>query len=108
ERDGAAVGDRDDALALADPVAVHLRYDQRHVLLHPPGAALVDHQRARLDGRRRELERLRAADREEGDVDPTEGALGELLDLDSAAVVGQPGAGRAAGGEGAKASDREL
>ena len=87
KRDGAAVGIGDDALVARDVVPVDLGHDQGHVLLHPPGRAVVDHYRAGLDRDRRVHERDVAAGREERDVDALERVFVQRLDGEPAAVV---------------------
>ena len=52
EWDRAAVRVGDDAFVVLDVPGVHLWDDKGHVLLHPPGRAVVHYQCARLDCRR--------------------------------------------------------
>ena len=87
EWDRAAVRVGDDAFVVLDVPGVHLRDDKGHVLLHPPGRAVVDHYRAGLDCDRRVHEGDVAAGREERDVDALERVLAQCLDGEPAAVV---------------------
>jgi hypothetical protein len=76
---GRAVGAGDDPLVFADVLGIHLGDHQRHGGIHPPVAALVDHDRAALDRLGNEIAgRLvgRAGNRQ---IHPLEGRRLELL-----------------------------
>ena len=88
QRDRAAVGVGDDALVLTDVLGVDLGHHERDVLLHAPGGAVVDHERARLGGGRAIHQRDVTACGEERHVDAFECRLVDLLDVEGRAVVG--------------------
>ena len=108
QRDRAAVRIGDDALVLADVVAVHLGHHQRHVFLHPPRRAVVDHQCAGFRRDRAIHQRDVAASGEQGDVDALERGLAKLFHLERAAVVRHGHALGPLGREGDDAFDRKL
>ena len=97
--DRAAVRVGDDALVVADVFAVHLGDDERHVLLHAPGRAVVDHQGSGLGRDRAVHQPDVTAGGEERDIDAFESRLLELVDCDRAAVVGHGQAFRPLGGQ---------
>ena len=68
--DGAAVRVRDDALVTGQGVRIDLRYHERHVRVHAPGAAVVDHRASRLREARRPFQRSATTGTEQRDIGP--------------------------------------
>jgi len=85
-----------------------LRHDQRHVFLHAPRRAVVDHQGAGLRRHWAVHQGDVAARREQRDVDALECRLAELLDLQRTAVVWHGQTLRPLGREGDDAFARKL
>ena len=75
----------DDALVAVDRVGVDLGDDQRHVVVHPPVAGVVDDDRAGLDQLRRPLGADRAAGRGEDEVEALDRLLAQRPALELAA-----------------------
>ena len=99
---GRAVGTGHDTLVTAEGVGIDLWHHEGDRGVHPEGAGLVDHDRARLDRVRRVLPGLGRARREECDVDALEGLGSYLLHSNRLALEGDALAHRPLGGEGAE------
>jgi hypothetical protein len=87
---------------------VDLGDHQRHVLVHPPVARVVDDDGARGDDPRGPLGADRSAGGGDHDVEALDRLLGQLPALDLAAGERQSLARRARGGERDQLGDREL
>ena len=99
-RQGRAVGVGDDAArGVERRVGVDLGHHQRHVVVHPERAGVVDGEGAAGGRDRRPFGGNLVGDVEDGEVDPVEDLGGERLDHDVFAAHRQGLAGAAGGGD---------
>src|SRR6185312_4023762 len=103
-----AVGIRDDASVPRDRLGIDLRHDERNRGVHAESGGVVDDDRARSRGNRREALGDRASGREQRDAHSAETLLGQLRNRDCSSVEGQRAAGRTRRGGEAQLGKRKA
>ncbi len=102
------VGAGDDPVMLVDGLRVHLGNDQRNLGIHPPVAALIDHDAAALDGPGDEVAGHFVGRAADGEVDADEGVGHQFFDHVRLATEGDRRAGRTLRGQKLELRERKI